>query len=172
MATFANVTPTAIKDGIVYAANVPLTTTEADLYNGVAVDGQDPVQVQYGQAIQAIVQVNPQDIIGQSNSYVVMQTDLGDGVWVDVAWCVAATNGISKPRTFTLAGGSAGANAFEQTRAVGQFPTPQANGSNQIPLGGRIRFVGKGILSGGSSSSPGRTANVIVNITYKLLGLR
>jgi len=83
MPTFANITPIAKPDGIVYASSVPLISTEADLYNGTAIDGQDPVQVAYGQAIVAVVQLVPNGIIVGNSTYVVMQTDLGDGVWIE-----------------------------------------------------------------------------------------
>lgn len=170
MATFANITPTAKTDGIVYANAVNLTSTEADLYNGSALDGQDPVQVTYGQAIQAVVTLTPTGGLTAQNSYVVMQTDLGDGTWIDVAWCVYTNRLIVG--TFVLSGGVAGANAVQQSRAADSFPTPQALGSNQITLGGRIRFVGKCVISGGSSAAAGAFTGVTCSIRYRLLGLR
>lgn len=169
MPTFANTVPAANNDGILYASAVPLTGTEADLYNGTALDGQDPIQVTYGQAIQAIVQLTVSGSPVGNNTYVVMQTDLGDGVWVDVAWCMYTQK--NAPATFVLSGGVAGANAFQQTRVAGSPPTPQANGSNQIPLGGRVRFVGKANIYGGSSYVQGAFAGVLCTIKYKLLGL-
>ena len=104
---------------------------------------------------------------GSQNSYVVMQTDLGDGVWIDVAWCVYTNT--QAPGVFVFSGGVAGNNAFQQTRQAGQFPNPQANGSNAMVLGGRVRFVGRSILSGQSSGSPGGLWAVTATIRYKLL---
>lgn len=171
MATFANITPTANNDGMLYASSVPLTSTEADLFNGTAaLDGQDPIQVIYGQAIQAIVTLTPTGGLTAQNSYVVMQTDLGDGVWVDAAWCVYTDKSIQG--IFVLSGGISGANSVQQTRQANSFPTTQANGSNQITLGGRVRFVGKTIISGGSSAAVGAFTGVNCTIRYRLLGLR
>lgn len=171
MPTFANITPTAIVDGVIYASSVPLTSTEADLYNGTAITGQDPVQVAYGQAIVAVVQLSINGIITSNSTYVVMQTDLGDGVWIDVAWCFY--NQTQAPAKFVLSGGGVGAinNAFQQSRNSGSVPSPQASGSNQMPLGGRVRFVGKTVMTGGSSSAPGTPTAVTATIRYKLLGL-
>jgi hypothetical protein len=169
MPTYANITPIATTDGLTYASSVPLTSTEADLYSGTAIDGQDPVSVTYGQAIVAVVTLKPQSLTGQLNAYVVMQQDMGDGVWVDIAWCIFQN--AQATVTFVLSGGGVGNNAFQQ-RAVGQFPTPQTNGSNAMPLAGRVRFVGKSILTGGSSAAPGLPAQVAATIRYKLLGLR
>lgn len=170
MPTFANITPPSRTDGIVYANAVNLTSTEADLYNGSALDGQDPVQVTYGQAIQAIVTLTPTGGLIAQNSYVVMQTDLGDGTWVDAAWCVYTDKLIQG--VFVLSGGIAGANAVQQSRQANSFPSPQALGSNQITIGGRVRFVGKCVISGGSSAAPGAFTGVTCSIRYRLLGLR
>lgn len=171
MPTFANTTPIAVKDGVVYASSVPLTSSEADVYNGSALDGQDPVSIVYGQAIVVIVKfVVGGSIVGNS-SYIVMQTDLGDGNWIDVAWCFSNINQGSE--SHVLCGGGVGSinNAFRQSRQSGAVPTPQADGSNAMPLGGRVRFVGKGVMTGGSSGAPGSAAQVAVTVTYKLLGL-
>ena len=160
---------TALKgDGINYATSVPLTATEADVYNGV---GGDPVQIVYGQAVLAIVKLVPRGNPISVNSYVVMQTDLNsDGTWFDVAWCVHTNKNVTG--VYALSGGVAGANSVTQARQAGSFPTPQANGSNQIPLGGRVRFVGKADIVGGSSLSPGIVSGIDVSVTYKLLGLK
>ena len=169
MPTYANITPQALKDGILYANQVPLTSTEADLYSGTtALDALDPIPIAYNEAILAIVQMQPKGITGQENSYVVMQTDMGDGTWIDVAWCVytdPAALGI-----FVLSGGIAGATSVQQTRQTGAQPS--SGGANQITLGGRVRFVGKSTLAGGSSSGPFGTAAIYATIYYKLLGLR
>ena len=165
--TYASVNPAAQTDGIVYATSVPLTTTEADLWNGV---GNDPIQVLYGQAVVAIVTLSPTGGLTAQNTYVVMQVDLGGSTWVDVAWCVYTDK--TNVGTFVLSGGVAGANSFQQSRPAGAFPTPQSNGSNQIALGGTIRFVGKTIISGGSSAALGAFTGVNCSIRYKLLGLR
>jgi hypothetical protein len=99
-----------------------------------------------------------------------MQTRLSDGTWVDVAWCT--WTGIVGSATFVLAGGFAGAISFQQ-RAAGVAPSP-ANGSNQFPLGGQVRFVGKSSVTGSSSSSsagPGVVAGVLATVTFKLVGI-
>ena len=167
MPTFANATPQVIADGLPYATNVVLTGNEADLFN---VTGPDPIPVLYGQAVQAVVTLTPSGGPNTLNAYVVMQTDLGDGVWVDVAWIVSTER--QSPTTFVLAGGVAGSNAFAQSRKAGVFPNPQANGSNQMALGGRLRFVGKANLTGFSSAAPGSLLQVTATIRYKFLGLR
>lgn len=165
--TYAANPSLAQPDGITYATSVPLTATEADLYNGVA---GDPISVVYGQAIVAVVTLTPSGGPTSLNCYIAMQTDMGDGVWVDVAWCVYTNTQASA--TFVLAGGVAGANSVQQSRQANAFPTPQANGSNQIPIGGRVRFVGKSILVAGSSVAAGQVANISATIKYKLLGLK
>lgn len=166
MPTYANITPTPKVDGIVYASAVPLTSTEADLYNGTALDGQDPIQVAYGQCIQAVVQLTVSGAPQQNNTYVVMQTDLGDGVWIDVAWCVYVNN--QAPGLFVFSAGNPSNNALSQTRQAGSTPTPQTATVNAMILGGRVRFVGKTTLAGGSSYVQGAFAGVRATITYKL----
>lgn len=158
-------------DGVKYAVSTPITTTEADLFNQAA-PNPDPIPVIEGQACFATVVLTAQGGVLLDNSYVVMQTDLGDGNWIDVAWIV--WTGLSGSAVFALSGGVAGSNGLQQTRAAGTAPS--SNGSNQIPLGGRVRFVGKATLtlsgSSGSSISPGLEGQVTASIRYKLLGLR
>lgn len=162
MPTYANATPIAVVDGLVYASSVPLTTTEADL--GTA------VPITFNEAVQAVVQLTVSGAPAGNSTYVVMQTDLGDGVWIDVAWCMYTNT--QAAGTFVLSGGIAGNNAFQQSRQANSPPTPQASGSNAMVLGGRLRFVGRTQLTGGSSYSAGGFAGVRATITYKLLGLR
>ncbi len=163
---FANIIPTALTDGIRYALNVPLTTTEASLGDGL--QSPDPIPIIEGQTIVAVVKLTVNGLIVGNNAYVVMQTDLGDGTWIDVAWLV--WNGGQGTATFVLCGGGLGQmnNAFQQVRQVGQIPVVQTVGSNVVPLGGRIRFVGKATLVSGSSSIAGTTPQVLTTITYKL----
>lgn len=168
MATLSNIVPTAGSDGLTYATAVPLTATEADLGDGLLAPA--PIATTYGEAILAIVQLSANGIIVANTSYVVMQVELADGVWVDACWCLWTGNQGSA--TFVFSNGIAGANVFQHSRGVGQPPTPQANGSNQITLGGRIRFVGKSIFSGGSSSVSGTPTRVSATIKYRLLPLR
>lgn len=167
MTTTANIVPTAGSDGLTYCTTVPLTATEADLGDGLLTPR--PVAVEYGQVIVAVVQLSVNGLIVGNNTYVVMQTDLGDGVWVDAAWVV--WTGTQGSATFVLCGGGLGAqnNAFQQSRGVGQPPVVQANGSNVVPLGGRVRFVGKTTMVGGSSSLSGVTTAVSATIKYKLM---
>ena len=157
-------------DGVLYALTALMPSAEGDVFNGV---GQDPVSIPYHEAIAATVlfQVQGGPLITNS-SYVVLQTDMGDSNWIDVAGCgFTALNGTS---LFLLSAGVAGALSLQQTRTVGATPTP-VNFSNQMCLGGRIRFVGKSSNTGTLiSSSPGPTVIPGVNVTirYKLLGLR
>lgn len=166
----ASITPTVISDGTPYAVAVPITSSEADLWGGSGAAAPDPIATTYGQAISAVVQLSINGIITANLTYVVVQMDMGDGVWVDMNWIVwTATQGSA---TFFMSNGAAGANTFQQTRNAGSAPSPQASGSNQMPLGGRIRFVGKSFIAGGSSSIAGLTTQVSATIRYKLLGLR
>lgn len=166
MSIVANITPTAPTDGVLYASGVPLTTTEAHLGDGLKTP--DPVAIAEGQTIVAVVKLTINGLITGSNAYVVLQTDLGDGTWIDVAWVV--WTGGQGTATFVLCGGGLGAmnNAFQQARQAGQPPNPQAAGSNAVPLGGRVQFVGKATLISGSSSVPGTTPQVLATITYRL----
>lgn len=161
-----NIVPTALIDGVVYANAAPLTTAEATLNNTTTVD---PIPVIGGQEIVAVVKLTVTGIIVANSTYIVMQTDLGgDGTWIDVAWLFwNATQGTA---TFVLCGGGRGLmnNAFQQTRNSDQVPQPQANGSVAVPLGGRIRFVGRTAMAGGSSSVSGTPTKVSATITYKL----
>lgn len=159
-------TPTAITDGVAYATSVPLTSTEATLGDAAQVPTEIPIIE--GQTIVAVVRLTINGLVVGNNSYVVLQTDLGNSVWVDVAWLV--WGGSQGTGTFVLCGGGLGAmnNAFQQSRQSGQFPTPQTVGSNAVPLGGRVRFVGRATAVGGSSSVSGTTAGVLATITYKL----
>ena len=159
----ANIIPTAITDGIPYGTAVPLVTTEADLGDGLKTP--DPISVVEGQAIVAVVQLTINGLIVGSNAYVVMQTLLGNQ-WIDVAWLV--WTGGQGTGVFVLCGGNNGAmnNAFQQTRQTGAFPA--STGSNAVPLGGQVRFIGKATAVGGSSSLAGTTAGIVATITYKL----
>ncbi|MBX9682120.1 MAG: hypothetical protein K2X38_25460 [Gemmataceae bacterium] len=153
MAT-VNITPTTPTDGLPYAVAKALTTTEASLQTTGMFD---PVPVQYGLGFVAVVQLTIAGTPGSNSTYVVLQTDLGDGVWVDVAWAVT-TSTSNGTLTFVLAGGAWSANAVAFTRATGT--APGSNGSNAIPLGGRCRIVGKATVDQGS---------VTANIRYKLV---
>lgn len=166
---FANISPTALVDGIAYATNVPLTTTEAVL--GDAAKTDPLISVAEGQTIVATVRLTINGLITGNNAYVVLQTELGSGgisEWIDVAWLVYT--GGQGSALFVLCGGGLGAmnNAFQQSRAQNQFPVVQALGSNAVPLGGRCRFVGRATLISGSSSVAGTTPQVLTTITYKL----
>jgi hypothetical protein len=167
MPTFAGTTPQAPLDGVVYASAAILTSSEASLGGGVVTP--DPIPTEFGQAILAVVKLSANGIITANSTYVVMQMDLGDGTWVDLNWCFWA--GTQGSATFMFSNGIAGANVVQQTRNSGSVPSPQANGSNQMTLAGRIRFVGQTVMTGGSSSNNVPT-RVTATITYKLLGLK
>lgn len=169
MSTPINITPTAPTDGVVYASATPLTSTEANLFSSGA-PSPNPIPTEYGQAIVAIVQLSANGLITGNSTYVVMQMDLGDGVWVDMNWCFWSN--VTGSATFVFSNGIAGANSFQQTRNTNQVPSPQTNGANQMVLGGRIRFVGRCLMTGGSSSTPGVTTQVTATITYKLMAPR
>lgn len=166
MTTTANITPTAPTDGIVYCTSVPLVSTEADLGDGLLTP--KPIAVAEGQTIVAVVKLSVQGHVSQQKTFIFLQTDLGDGTWVDVAWCLFTTTDGSG--TFVLCGGGLGAmnNAFQQSRQASAAPAPQANGSNAVPLGGRCRFTGFASSAGGSSNLAGVTAGVQATITYRL----
>ncbi len=167
--TAANILPTAGTDGIAYAISVPLTSTEADLNGGTNVP-TGPIATEFGAAIVAVVTLTINGSVVGNTTYVVMQTDLGDGTWVDMNWAIWTGN--QGTATFVFSNGVAGADTFQQSRNSGSAPSPQTNSSNQLPLGGRIRFVGKSSFVGGSSSLAGVTTSVLATIKYKLLGLR
>lgn len=165
MPTF-NITPTAPSGGIVYADEVPLTATEAALGDALVTPAIIPVVE--GQTIVAVVKLEINGFITGNSTFVFLQTDLGDGTWIDVAWCFF--NSVQAPGTFVLCGGGLGAmnNAIQHSRKEGSAPATQANGSNQIPLGGRCRFTGFTRMTGGSSGTPGESVQVSATITYKL----
>lgn len=173
MPTYANITPLSSSDGVPYATSVPLTSTEADLYNqaGATDPNLDPIVMPYGQAILAWITLAVTGAPVGNSTYVVMQTDLGSGFWVDVAWIMYI--GTQGSANFVMSAGGVGSinNAFQQIRNANSPPTPQANGSNAMILGSRIRFVGGTQLSGGSSSVPGSFIGVLATIRYRVLGL-
>lgn len=161
-----NITPTALIDGVVYASSTPLTSTEASLSNQST---SNPIAVVEGQEIVAVAKLVVTGLITGNSTYIILQTDLGgDGTWIDVAWIFS--NITQGQATFVLCGGGRGTmnNAFQQIRQVNQVPQPQTNGSNVVPLGGRVRFVGRTNMTGGSSSISGTPSGVSVTITYKL----
>lgn len=167
MTTFANIVPAGSTDGIPYCTNVPLTTTEAELGDGLK--SPAPFGVEYGDVIAATVQLSINGYIVSQQSYVVMQTDMGDGVWIDLAWTSWTGN---QGTVIALLGGSGirAINSFTiQTRQPGQFPSPPgaSGGIGSGPMGGRVRFVGQAIALGGSSSLAGTAANVLATIKYK-----
>lgn len=163
-----NIEPAAPSDGVLYASEVPLTSTEAALGGSSA--GEAEIPTTYGEAIIAVVKLTANGKLTGNSTYVVLQMDMGDGIWVDMCWCF--WSGTMGTATFIFSNGIAGANVFQQTRDSGAVPTPQANGSNQMALGGRLRFVGRTAMTGGSSIASGSTAGVVATIRYRLLGLR
>lgn len=163
---YANIVPTPLVDGIVYCANTPVTPTEAAL--GDATQIPVVVPVADGQTVVALVSLAVNGQLTGNNTYVFLQTDLGNDVWVDVAWC-RTTIGNGTVR-FVLCGGGLGAmnNAFGPLRNSSSAPSTQGSGSNAVPLGGRIRFTGFSVLVGGSSSIAGTIPLMYANIIYKL----
>ena len=165
----ANIVPTAGTDGIAYSVAVPLTTTEADLNGGTGVQITAPIPTTYNEAISVVIQLTNNGLISVNNTYVVMQMDMGDGVWVDLNWLLWNTT-TSTTGVFVFSNGIAGANTIQQTRLANSAPA--SNGANQLTLGGRIRFVGKTVMTGGSSSAAGVPTTVTATIRYRLLPLR
>lgn len=162
--TFANIALTSQTDGILYCSSVYLPASEADL--GV------PVPMLYNKCISAILELQS-FFVTTDTAYVVMQTDWGDGVWVDAAWVVNSTVGVT---TFILGASaeppSTSPASVQQSRVFNV--SPGSSGTAAIPLGGRVRFTGKGVFTAGSSSSPssGLAEGVLATIRYKLTGLR
>jgi hypothetical protein len=168
---FANINPAREYEGTVYAAGVPLTAAEADVWGGTGAAELDPIAIPYNQNISASVLFTATGPIKTSTAYIVLQTDWNDNNWVDLAWCI--WTGTSGTALFALCAGAETCNSFQQTRVAGN--APQSNGSNAFPLAGRLRFVGAAAetatsLSSSSSGQPG--PQVQVSIRYKLLGLR
>lgn len=166
--TTANIIPTAESDGILYSNSVPLTSTEADLGDNLV--SPHPIPTSFNEAIVAVITLTINGIVTANNTYIVLQMDMGDGVWVDMNWIVWTGNQGSA--VFVMSNGIAGANVFQQSRQVGQVPILQANGQNQLSLGGRLRFIGKSFFAGGSSSIAGITTSVSATIRYRLQPLR
>lgn len=161
-----NIVPTAPSDGVLYANAVPLTAIEAALGDGLLTPAL--IAIAEGQTIVAVAKFSVNGLVVASSTFLFLQTDLGDGTWIDVAWCY--WNGGQGTATFVLCGGGLGAmnNAFQQLRNPSSAPLSQANGSNAVPLGGRCRFTGFTKFVGGSSSLAGVTTSVSATITYKL----
>lgn len=170
----ANITPDPQTDGLVYSDAVPLTSTEADLRGGSGVQVGAPIATVFGQAIAAVIQLSIDGFMTGNSTYVVMQMDVGNGIWIDMNWLF--WNQVQGSATFLFSNGIAGATTYQQTRNAGQVPVDsngaQGNGNNQLALGGRIRFVGKTVATGGSSSTQGNMNQVTATITYRLQPLR
>ena len=132
----------------------------------------DPIPSLYAQSVVAFIEFSAFNVLTDSASYVVLQHDLGDNQWADLAWATFTATGNSKG-LFVLGGGAFTGASFQQTRQLGTAPSP-TNGSNSCPLGGRIRFTGQtNATTSGSSASSGPSGNgVYVNVILKLLGLR
>ena len=181
MPNFANTTVPPPTGGRPYCTNALLPAAEGELYNVVPPmpQGAPPVDTPYESAgLASVVFTVVGGPLASNLSYVVWQGDLGDGVWLDLAWCTFT--GLSGTATFFLSVGAYQANAVQQSRAVGTAPSPSL-GAVQTTLPDRLRFVGKGGVSASSSSSsaraspspaPGVSPGVQVTVRYKLLGLR
>jgi len=148
MVTQANINVSST-NGVPYCKTAPVGTTEADLGT--------PVTVTWFEAILASV-VFTFTGTPTGPSYIVLQIDLGDSNWIDIAWLTTATT--AGTLVFVLAAGSAGGAAAQQTRVVGTAPASSA--FIQMPLGGRFRFVGK----------TGAANTLTATITYRTLPQR
>jgi hypothetical protein len=154
-ANYANVQPAAFTGGTPYATNVPLTGAEVDL--GV------PFSTNFSTCISAIAELTISGSPASQTTYIVMQTDFGDSVWLDMAW-ITITTTPNGQYNFYLSAGFSGNNAWQQLRVNGS--APNANGSNVGPLGARVRFVGRTQLSGGNNPQ------VVATVRYQLQPLR
>jgi hypothetical protein len=161
MTTFATTLGTPQLDGLLYANAAVLPAVEADLGNGAG-SLAPPLSVQYARAVTAEIQLTIAGGPASNTTYIVLQTDFGDGNWIDLAW-LKTTSTSNGTTTWLLTGGQWSANALQQSRASGTPPGP--TGSNALPLGGRIRFTGQAALTGGSSPT------VSATIRAKLHGL-
>ncbi len=163
--------------GLVYASGTGLLpAAEGDLSTIPSIK-QSPIPVQRTSNATAVVQFTRRGNFASASGYTVMQTDCGDGVWIDIAWCTFTSIAPAATLVFLLASSQFGPNAFQQTRASGTAPS--STGSNEMGLLGRVRFVGKVTILGTSSSSMSVSsgtpalpaAGVLVKITVKLQGL-
>ena len=166
MSTTANIVPTAPTDGITYASGTVLGANEADLASATVVD---PIPVEYNQEITASVSFAVSGGVSGGDAYVVMQHDHGDGNWFDLAWQnIAGVGGnqLASYNFFSVRVPQQSTNSPPppKVRTAGTNPgTAGQTGGAVIGglLAGRIRFVGKSTLSGG-------TPVCAVTITYKL----
>ena len=172
MTTFASTKIGPLSDGVVYASNFLLPAQEGSLYSSIPGQTLDPIPTLFTQAVIAVITFQAFNVLTDQASYVILQSDNGDGNWLDLSWATFTAIGGSTGR-FVLAAGAFAANSFQQVRQPGTPPSP-ANGSNSCPLGGRLRFVGQtNATTSGSSASSGPSGNgVYVNVLLKLIGLR
>lgn len=155
MATFANIFP-AISDDIAYAAAVTLPSVEADLGSPITCPS-------WVRSIEAVLQFSVTGAPATTDSYVVMQTDLGDGVWIDLGWILYTD--VSASRTYGLSGGQT-ANAVSGSQRVAGTDPSSPSATVALPVGARIRFVGQAKFTGGANPA------VTCTIKYKLVGQR
>lgn len=162
----ANIDPTAESDGVLYANAVPLTPTEAALGDAANVPALIPVVE--GQTIVAVVKLSANGLITGNSTFVFLQTDLGDGTWMDIAWIF--WDQVQGTATFFLSGGGLGQmnTITQKLRNENSAPPTQSSGTNILPLGGRCRFTGFTRMTGGSSSAAGISTQVTATIRYKL----
>ena len=178
MPNWANILPPAFVPNTAYCINRVVPAAEGDLSDSNNQSG-DPISMPFQVGFSASVELSISGNPASNVTYVVAQTDFGDGVWYDVCGC--RWTGASGTANFFLSGGVSGANVLQQTRTSGQ--DPGANFSNQIVLGGRLRFVGKSVLtsqaaqgassssSSSSSAGPGPVQQVTATIRYNLIPL-
>lgn len=162
--TYANIVPTAQTDGIPYTTGTVLTATEVDLASATTVD---PIPVAENLEITACITITTTGGPNAGDAYVVMQHDHGDGNWFDLAYQNirgADGNVGNSYNLISVALAGTVQRTPSQKRTAGTNPgTPGTTGGAILGgiLAGRIRFVGKSTLSGG-------TPVCTVAITYKL----
>ena len=171
--SFAPITPAIANDATPYAvaSAVPSTNADNDLFNQGT--GQlladDPVITGYADMLTAIVELWATGSPTSGAVWVILQGDLGDGQWVDVAWVLVASaaslgTSAAAPSVWLLGTGGFTGCAFNQTRAAGA--TPVATGINAAPLCSRYRFVGRAQPAGGVNPA------VLTTIRYRKQGIR
>jgi hypothetical protein len=139
-------------DGV-YCQSKILPGTEGDLGT--------PLDLPFQPLLTASVVFNAVGVSANVGSWVVGQTDLSDGNWVDAVW--ASWNGTTGSALFSLYNlTDATAGCFVQTRAAGA--PPSVYGASGIPLASRLRFVGRGQIT---ASGPG--SGLLVTIKYRLI---
>jgi len=140
-------------DVLNYCSLVALTTTEADLGT--------PAQVFEEQVfLEATGQVATGGSPATSTVFIALQTDLGDGLWVDLAWYVS-TSAANRTDLFCFQTGPGQANAVLQRKA-GTPPSGTKPAAIELGLGSRYRITGQATFTGGTSPSAVASVRTVI----------